>query len=231
MHSTHHVFLNTTAMLKASCVLSLQRRAASSQRQCVCTCRCIFPHLQGAASVLADEAEALLRRILSQPDTYLSLDKASPANKVNPVQAKPEAAAPHDHADGDVHMAEAGAEGQSVSAQKGKQEGENGVAGTGQEAAVGTSADAVVDECALDDPTRLFVPIDGCRMCWRNDDIGRLLMCDGCDGEYHCYCLEPPLLEVRLDHCMHACFWHSVLCLGCLDVGACIHMPKCVLVG
>lgn len=34
------------------------------------------------------------------------------------------------------------------------------------------------------------------RTCWRNEDRGRLLLCDGCDDEYHMYCLEPPVLQL-----------------------------------
>jgi hypothetical protein len=45
----------------------------------------------------------------------------------------------------------------------------------------------------------------GARVCWRGEDKARLLLCDGCDGEYHCYCVEPPILEV----CTHAADTHT----------------------
>ncbi len=39
-------------------------------------------------------------------------------------------------------------------------------------------------------------PTPAPRVCWLDEDVNRILLCDGCDGEYHCYCVEPPLLEV-----------------------------------
>jgi hypothetical protein len=33
-------------------------------------------------------------------------------------------------------------------------------------------------------------------LCWNDGDKARLLLCDGCEDEYHCYCVNPVLLEV-----------------------------------
>ncbi|CAM6123295.1 unnamed protein product [Calypogeia fissa] len=37
---------------------------------------------------------------------------------------------------------------------------------------------------------------DSCRICGIDDDHDNVLLCDGCDAEYHIYCLNPPLPEV-----------------------------------
>ena len=55
---------------------------------------------------------------------------------------------------------------------------------------------------------RPFVPWDGCAACWRNEDHKNILLCDGCDLEYHYYCMQPPLPDVptgepALSHCCH----------------------------
>jgi len=68
-----------------------------------------------------------------------------------------------------------------------------------QEAADGSSPDGVQgtsDPHSLSDPRRPFNALSGCRMCWSEGDKARLLLCDGCEEEYHCYCVTPALLEV-----------------------------------
>ncbi|KAG6552224.1 hypothetical protein Mapa_006072 [Marchantia paleacea] len=37
---------------------------------------------------------------------------------------------------------------------------------------------------------------DSCQVCGIDDDHDNVLLCDGCDAEYHIYCLSPPLPEV-----------------------------------
>ena len=36
----------------------------------------------------------------------------------------------------------------------------------------------------------------GCAVCGTSKDEAKLLLCDGCDAEYHMYCLKPKLLKV-----------------------------------
>ncbi|KAK6308224.1 hypothetical protein J4Q44_G00214950 [Coregonus suidteri] len=40
-----------------------------------------------------------------------------------------------------------------------------------------------------------FVDSFVCRMCGRGDEDEKLLLCDGCDDNYHTFCLLPPLTE------------------------------------
>ncbi|XP_010888980.2 lysine-specific demethylase 5C isoform X2 [Esox lucius] len=40
-----------------------------------------------------------------------------------------------------------------------------------------------------------FVDSFVCRMCGRGDEDEKLLLCDGCDDNYHTFCLLPPLAE------------------------------------
>ena len=37
---------------------------------------------------------------------------------------------------------------------------------------------------------------DGCQICGNDHDFDSMILCDGCDDEYHTYCLEPPLASV-----------------------------------
>lgn len=36
----------------------------------------------------------------------------------------------------------------------------------------------------------------GCLCCNKNDRLDRMLLCDGCDGEYHTFCVKPRLSKV-----------------------------------
>ncbi|XP_046505277.1 lysine-specific demethylase 5D isoform X2 [Equus quagga] len=41
-----------------------------------------------------------------------------------------------------------------------------------------------------------FIDSYVCRMCSRGDEDDKLLLCDGCDDNYHIFCLLPPLPEI-----------------------------------
>ncbi|RMB90012.1 hypothetical protein DUI87_33569 [Hirundo rustica rustica] len=41
-----------------------------------------------------------------------------------------------------------------------------------------------------------FVDSYVCRICSRGDEDDKLLLCDGCDDNYHIFCLLPPLPEI-----------------------------------
>ncbi|XP_053551339.1 lysine-specific demethylase 5C isoform X2 [Bombina bombina] len=52
-----------------------------------------------------------------------------------------------------------------------------------------------------------FVESYVCRICSRGDDDDRLLLCDGCDDNYHTFCLLPPLPEPPRG------IWHCPKCV------------------
>ncbi|KAL3677194.1 hypothetical protein R1sor_027142 [Riccia sorocarpa] len=47
-----------------------------------------------------------------------------------------------------------------------------------------------------DKPVKAPWEDDSCQVCGIDDDHDNVLLCDGCDAEYHIYCLTPPLPEV-----------------------------------
>lgn len=40
------------------------------------------------------------------------------------------------------------------------------------------------------------VPIEGCYICHLNNHQDQILLCEHCNGEYHTYCLQPPLQSI-----------------------------------
>jgi hypothetical protein len=50
--------------------------------------------------------------------------------------------------------------------------------------------------CCLDDPNISLCAFCGCRKCLSKSDSDNIILCDGCDVEYHVYCLDPPLESV-----------------------------------
>ena len=45
--------------------------------------------------------------------------------------------------------------------------------------------------------------VAGCRVCKKDDDYTNIVLCDRCNGEYHLYCLQPPL--EKLPRCLWFC--------------------------
>ena len=46
------------------------------------------------------------------------------------------------------------------------------------------------------DATSAVDRIEGCYICLLNDHQDQILLCERCNGEYHTYCLQPPLQSV-----------------------------------
>jgi len=57
----------------------------------------------------------------------------------------------------------------------------------------------------------------GCLICGRDDDHSSLMLCEGCNDEYHTYCLDPPLPAVPHDDWYCGRLKQSVpLCVYCV---------------
>lgn len=55
-------------------------------------------------------------------------------------------------------------------------------------------------------PYSVLETIDNCKVCLKDDNESRLLLCDVCDDSYHTHCLIPPLLSVpKGDWCCPKC--------------------------
>ncbi|CAM9761643.1 unnamed protein product, partial [Scytosiphon promiscuus] len=67
-------------------------------------------------------------------------------------------------------------------------------AATGETAAAAAAGDATAG-------APISNPLDegGCFVCKRNDKQALILLCDGCDGEYHTFCVDPPLRKIPDD--------------------------------
>lgn len=63
--------------------------------------------------------------------------------------------------------------------------------------------------CSLNQ-NALFSQVDSfvCRMCGRGDEDEKLLLCDGCDDNYHTFCLLPPLTDPPKGN------WHCPKCVA-----------------
>ncbi len=62
----------------------------------------------------------------------------------------------------------------------------------------------------LDDPSVVLCAFCGCRQCFGKHDSDTLLVCDGCDDEWHTTCLPKPL------DCVPDAAWY---CGACIDSG------------
>ena len=47
-----------------------------------------------------------------------------------------------------------------------------------------------------DDPEIAICCFCACRKCFGKDNQDKMLLCDGCNDEYHIYCLDPPLKDI-----------------------------------
>mmetsp|Transcript_25433 Transcript_25433/g.31175 ORF Transcript_25433/g.31175 Transcript_25433/m.31175 type:complete len:363 (+) Transcript_25433:16-1104(+) len=68
-------------------------------------------------------------------------------------------------------------------------------------------ASGVKDSHKTKASTSASTQVKGCIVCKKPDRPGSIILCDGCDDEYHMYCLSPPLLSVPdgewfCDNCM-----------------------------
>lgn len=48
----------------------------------------------------------------------------------------------------------------------------------------------------LDDPSVEICAFCGCKKCYGKFDPDLLILCDHCERETHCYCMEPPLAGI-----------------------------------
>jgi hypothetical protein len=71
------------------------------------------------------------------------------------------------------------------------------------DAAAAASAAAVAEvEAAMHNkgpPTGDGEQLSGCFVCKLDNDHSNLLLCEGCNGEYHTYCLTPKLKAIPKD--------------------------------
>ena len=71
----------------------------------------------------------------------------------------------------------------------------------------------------------------GCCVCWKDEDKGKILICDGCEQEYHIYCLHPPLTELPEEdgelNLLTTKFYTLVsICISDYDSIACTCVPE-----
>ena len=52
----------------------------------------------------------------------------------------------------------------------------------------------------MDDPSIPMCAFCGCKTCFGKHSAENLLLCDGCDNEWHIYCLNPPLESIPEGH-------------------------------
>lgn len=149
-----------------------------------------LPGLESATARLADVVEAKAQQLLAKAKAGQALEA--------------DAAAAPDGGAGDVPGAAAA--GAAAGPAEGGAGAEASAAVPAAEDAAGPGAGpsrptlllpASLDSLGLRQAGRPYNPYGiGCRVCWREADTRRILLCDGCNDEYHCYCLDPPLADV-----------------------------------
>jgi hypothetical protein len=162
---------------------------------------------RGAEARLADDVEERLQQLLQK--LAAGSDLASAAGLRDPTPL-PEQQQQQQQQQGGGEAAgaatavkaegEGGSEAQAAAAAPGQQPAD-AMQVDGQQAQQPSptpeaEGDGERDPHGLRDAARPFNALRGCRTCWRDGDNARLLLCDGCEEEYHCYCVTPALLEV-----------------------------------
>lgn len=90
------------------------------------------------------------------------------------------------------------AQGNAIGGSEEESTEEKGIDGQEEEASSSGSEDegGVMCNFCNDDPSVPICCFCACRVCFGKHNYDSILLCDGCDDEYHTFCLEPPLKSV-----------------------------------
>lgn len=77
-------------------------------------------------------------------------------------------------------------------------------------AAASSSLDEVLEKSTI-------MGTGGCLICKQDNDHAKLMLCEGCNGEYHIYCLNPPLEDVPEDDWFCGTYHHDCRSTTCCE--------------